>query len=110
MKKLAAISLSVVLLAGMAWGAVDLQNVTKYTVSAATPLKRADRVSGTMLLKSNAASCSVFLNATTLARTVAGTGFPLTANTETVINVPKTSNLSFTCATSAGNRAVYILR
>lgn len=111
MRKLIILTICVTLAAATAFaevGFVSLQSITKY-VSGTQGIGWAKNISGPVVVKPDA-TCTMFLNMTTLARTKAGTGYPMTAAIEYKFNVPPKSNLTFTCATSAAVKNVYIVR
>ena len=90
---------------------VPFQSVEKTgAIAKTTRARNIHRLSGPLAMQANG-TCSVFINATTLARTAATTGFPMVANTTYQWNIPKVSSLTFTCASTAGNsNLVYIAR
>lgn len=111
MKKLI-ISAVIILVAAVAYGEVGfvaMQSIQKLTAS--THMAGvARKISGPVSLKSDA-SCTVYLNLSTTARSKAGTGWPMTANTEYKFDVPSTSTLTFLCATTATvPKSVYLVR
>jgi len=114
MKRLALVTLAMVAMAVASYAAsepgfVSLKSITKLlTGTHAVGIVRT--VSGPVSIKADAA-CTAYLNLSTAARAKAGTGWPLSANTEYKFNVPQTSTLTFLCATSAtADKYVYIVR
>ena len=64
---------------------------------------------GVMAIQPSAV-CSAFINATTLTRTKATVGYPMAASTQYIFNVPSPNKVTFTCATSAAVKYIYIAR
>lgn len=111
MKKLILVTLCMVFASVTAFaeiGIITMRDIGKY-VTGTKGIALAKSISGPMTIRSDA-TCSVFMNATTMARTLTATGYPLVANTEYKYNVNPTAHLSFTCASSATVKNVYIVR
>lgn len=111
MKKTILFSVALALIAAASFaevGFVSLQSITKYT-SGTQGIGFAKNITGPIIVKPDAA-CTMFLNMTTLTRTKAGVGYPLAASTEHKFQVTPKANLTFTCATSAAVKNVYIVR
>lgn len=112
MKKLISITIIIALLAAgivcADQGFVNFGSLEKVR-SGTRGIGLAKNVSGPATIKADSA-CTLFRNLTTMARVNAGTGYPLSANVDYTYTFKPNTHLSFTCATSATAKYVYIVR
>ena len=87
---------------------VNMNNVSFYRVNLANPRKTVKAVGGPVAFQALGA-CEIFINSTTAARVAAGTGYPMATGTTAQFNYPRTTDLTFTCATTV-NRGMYVVR
>jgi hypothetical protein len=89
-------------------GFVSIQNIARLVIGTKTA-KIAGGLSGPVAFQPSA-TCAVYLNASTATRRNTAIGYPLAASTEYKYNLPKTSDLTFTCTSTAAQKYIYLVR